>query len=95
MTKTALIENIAKNGNMSHRDAKRTIDLVFAGIATGMNTLKKQQHYNIRNFGTFTIIKRPAHKGRNPKTGETIHIKAKNHLKFRPGKSLKKAARTS
>ena len=39
-------------------------------------------------FGTFSVTERPARTGRNPKTGEAIQIKAKNVIKFKPGKEL-------
>ncbi|MEL7486823.1 MAG: HU family DNA-binding protein, partial [Pseudomonadota bacterium] len=46
----------------------------------------------IGTFGTFTITKRPARKGRNPRTGEQIKIKASKSLRFRPSTNLKSAA---
>ena len=48
--------------------------------------------YTIGTLGTFTVTKRPARKGRNPRTGEEIKIKASKSLRFRPSANLKTAA---
>ena len=81
MSRAAFIENVAKKGNMSKVESKRTVDLKKS---------KKEGRYTIGNFGTIT--KRRARKGRNPQTGEAIRIKASKVLKFRPAAALKRAA---
>ncbi len=75
MSRAAFIENIARKGNMSKAEAKRTVDLVLGKIEAGLKKSKKEGRYTIGNFGTFTITRRPARKGRNPRTGEAIRIK--------------------
>ena len=85
----AFIENVAKKGNISKAESKRVVDLVLGEIEAG---LKKEGRYTIGNFGTFTITRRPARKGRNPRTGEAIRIKASKALKFRPAAALKRGA---
>ena len=92
MSRAAFIENIAAKGNMSKAEAKRTVDLVLGEIEAGLKKSKKEGRYTIGNFGTFTITRRPARKGRNPRTGEAIRIKASKVLKFRPAAALKRAA---
>ena len=92
MSRAAFIENVAKKGNMSKVESKRTVDLVLGEIETGLKKSKKEGRYTIGNFGTFTITKRRARKGRNPQTGEAIRIKASKVLKFRPATALKRAA---
>ena len=76
MSRAAFIENVARKGNMSKAEAKRTVDLVLGEVEAGLKKSKKEGRYTIGNFGTFTITRRPARKGRNPRTGEAIRIKA-------------------
>ena len=92
MSRAAFIENVAKKGNMSKAEAKRTVDLVLGEIEVGLKKSKKEGRYSIGNFGTFTIAKRKARKGRNPQTGEQIRIKASKILRFRPSAQLRRAA---
>ncbi len=94
MSRAAFIENVAKKGKMSKAEAKRTVDLVLGEVETGLKKSKKEGRYTIGNFGTFSVTKRPARKGRNPRTGEQIRIKASKVLKFKPAAKLKKAAGT-
>ena len=54
--------------------------------------VKRAKEYTIGTLGTFSVTKRPARKGRNPRTGEPIRIKASKNLKFKPSSSLKEAA---
>ena len=92
MSRVAFIENVARKGDMSKAEAKRTVDLVLGEVEAGLKKSKKEGRYTIGNFGTFTITRRPARKGRNPQTGEVIRIKASKVLKFRPAAALKRAA---
>ena len=59
MSRAAFIENVAKKGNMSKADAKRTVDLVLGEVEAGLKKSKKEGRYTIGNFGTFSISKRP------------------------------------
>ena len=92
MSKAQFIENVAKAGDLSNAEAKRMVELVFGEIEAGLKKSKKEGKYTIGTFGTFTIAKRPARKGRNPRTGEEIKIKASKSLRFKPAASLKTAA---
>jgi DNA-binding protein HU-beta len=92
MSKAAFIERIAKKGALSRAEAKQTVELVFGEIEAGLKQSKKVGKYTIGTLGTFSVTKRPARKGRNPRTGEPIRIKASKNLKFKPFSSLKKAA---
>ena len=56
-------------------------------------TLKKRDKIFLSGFGTFSIVKRKARKGRNPKTGEAIKIAAKFLPKFKPAKEFKEAVK--
>ena len=91
MSRAAFIENVASKGNMSKAEAKRMIDLVLGEVEAALKKSKKEGRYTIGNFGTFTITKRPVRKGRNPRTGEVIRIKASKVLKFRPAVALKRS----
>jgi DNA-binding protein HU-beta len=91
MSKAAFIELVAKKGSLSKAEAKRTVDLVFDSIEAGLKA-GKDKGYVIGGFGSFKISKRGARKGRNPRTGEEIKIKASKTLRFKPAANLKKAA---
>ena len=55
--------------------------------------LRKGEKVNITGFGIFKVADRKAREGRNPKTGETIQIKASKKPRFTPGKLLKEAVK--
>jgi len=92
MSKAEFIERVANSGDMSNAEAKRVVELVFGEVEAGLKKSKKEGKYTIGTFGTFTIAKRAARKGRNPRTGEEIKIKASKSLRFKPASSLKTAA---
>ncbi|WP_420561298.1 HU family DNA-binding protein [Tepidicaulis sp.] len=92
MSKAEFIENVAAAGDMSKAEAKRAVELVFGEIEAGLKRAKKDGKFTVGTFGTFTITKRAARKGRNPQTGEEIKIKAKKSLRFKPSAQLKTAA---
>ena len=86
MNKTELIEHIATQADISKAAAAHALDALIGGVKT---TLEKNGSVSIVGFGTFTVTKRPARSGRNPRTGATIKIKSAKIPKFRPGKALK------
>jgi DNA-binding protein HU-beta len=88
MTREELIEKMAKDAKLSKAQANRALKSMIDGI-TG--SLKKGNKVSFVGFGTFTVTKRKARTGRNPKTGETIKIAAAKVPKFKPGKQLKTA----
>ena len=88
MNKTELIEHIAKNADISKAAATRALESTIGAIRS---TLKKGSSVSLVGFGTFTVGKRAARTGRNPRTGTAIKIKAAKIPKFRPGKALKDA----
>lgn len=90
MTKADLIDRIASSVGLSKTDATRSLDAVLDGIKEG---LKKGDKITLVGFGTFSVAKRKARMGRNPRTGEEIKIKASKSPKFTPGKSLKDAVK--
>lgn len=86
MNKTELIEHIAKQADISKAAATRALEALIGGVRT---TLKKGGSVSLVGFGTFAVTKRAARSGRNPRTGDSIKIKAAKVPKFRPGKALK------
>ena len=92
MSKAEFIERVAKKGKLSKAEAKRAVDLVFGEIENGLKKSKKDGKFTIGTLGTFSITKRKARMGRNPRTGEAIKIKASKSLRFKPAMNLKKAA---
>ena len=88
MNKTELIEHIAQNADISKAAAGRALDATIGAVKS---TLKKGGTVALVGFGTFAVTKRAARKGRNPRTGAEIKIKAAKIPKFRPGKGLKDA----
>jgi DNA-binding protein HU-beta len=88
VNKAELIDHIAAQADISKAAAARALDAMIGGVKT---TLKKNGSVSIVGFGTFAVTKRKARTGRNPRTGDTIRIKAAKLPKFRPGKGLKDA----
>ncbi|PZP51721.1 MAG: DNA-binding protein HU [Pseudopedobacter saltans] len=85
MNKAELIAAIAEEAGISKVQANTAIDAYTSSI---QKTLKKGDKVTLVGFGTFSVSKRKARKGRNPKTGEAIKIKAKKVARFKPGKAL-------
>lgn len=85
MNKAELIAEIADDAGVSKAQANAVINAFQENIA---KTLKKGDKVTLVGFGTFSVGKRAARNGRNPKTGTTIKIKAKKVAKFKAGKEL-------
>lgn len=88
MNKTELIEHMAQSADISKAAATRALEALIAAVKT---TLKKNGSVTLVGFGTFSVGKRAARTGRNPRTGEAIKIKAAKVPKFKAGKGLKDA----
>lgn len=88
MTKTELVSAIASKAEISKAAAEKALNGFIASVT---EALKKGGKVALVGFGTFEVVKRAARKGRNPRTGQEIKIKASKAPKFRPGKALKKA----
>ena len=86
MNKQDLISDVADTSGLQRGDASRAVDAVFDTIAA---TLKKGEDVRLVGFGTFSLSKRKASTGRNPRTGEPMTIKASTQAKFKAGKVLK------
>ncbi len=80
--------NVIQAGTGSSKQAaKRTLNAVLDSVVL---SLKKNKKVGLRGFGAFEVVKRQAHKGRNPATGEAIKIKASKRVRFRAGATLKR-----
>lgn len=86
MNKAELIDEIATQAGLSKVDAKRALDAFIS--ATTEELKKKDGRVSLVGFGSFTVAKRAARTGRNPKNGETIQIAAKNVVRFKTGSDL-------
>jgi DNA-binding protein HU-beta len=88
MNKTEFVERLADNMRVSKAEAAELLEGVLALIK---RELKRGGNVTLTGFGTFEVRKRKERKGRNPKTGEVINIKASKAAAFKPGKVLKDA----
>jgi len=89
MTKAELIEQIAKDAEISKVADGAALDSFITNVTKALK--KKDGKVTLVGFGTFSKVRRKARKGRNPQTGESIKIKARNAVKFKVGKKLKDA----
>lgn len=88
MTKTELVDKIASSAGIKKSEAAQALDATLEAIK---GALKKGQKVTLVGFGTFSVSKRKARKGRNPRTGQEIKIPASKVPKFTAGKTLKDA----
>jgi DNA-binding protein HU-beta len=88
MNKGELIESVASQSNLSKADAGRAVDAIIGAIS---GALQAGGDVSLVGFGTFKVKSRAARMGRNPRTGETIQIKASKVPGFKAGKALKDA----
>ncbi|MCZ2458171.1 MAG: HU family DNA-binding protein [Chitinophagales bacterium] len=85
MNKAELINKISDDTGITKTQANAAIDSFVDAVS---KTLKNGGKVTLVGFGTFTLSKRKARKGRNPKTGEEISIKARKVARFKAGKEL-------
>ena len=88
MNKQDLVAKVAQQTDISKTKAAEAVDAVIDAIKA---SLKKGDDVRLVGFGTFSVAKRAATTGRNPRTGEPINIPASKQPKFKAGKELKEA----
>jgi DNA-binding protein HU-beta len=88
MNKTNLIDGMAEDAGITKADAKKALESFLDNVG---ETLKKGDRVSLVGFGSWSVSKRSAREGRNPQTGKTINIPAKNVVKFKPGTELQKS----
>jgi DNA-binding protein HU-beta len=90
MTKLDLIEMVASDAKITKAAAGKAVDSFVDGVK---KSLKKGEKVTLIGFGTFSVTRRKARKGRNPQTGAEIKIAATKAPKFTAGAALKKAVK--
>jgi DNA-binding protein HU-beta len=86
MNKTDLIKSISDSTGVKNTETTRLVDAVFDTISA---SLHKGEQVAISGFGTFVAKTRAAREGRNPSTGQTIHIPARTSAAFKPATAMK------
>ncbi len=90
MSKQDLVEALAKKAKISKAQAGKCLNAVLEEVS---GALKKGKDVTLTGFGTFSVAKRKARQGVNPRTGEKIKIAAAKVPKFKAGKALKDAVK--
>ncbi len=88
MNKSELIDAVAEEADISKAAAGRAVDAMVNAVT---KALRARDQITLVGFGTFMVKERAARSGRNPRTGETIHIAASSMPTFKAGKALKDA----
>ena len=86
LTKSELIEQISETLNLPNGRAEQIVNCVFDSM---IHALQEGDGIEIRGFGSFTIRDYQAYEGRNPRTGEAVHVKPKRLAFFKVGKELR------
>jgi len=86
MTKAELVDEVARSTQLTKKHAEIIVNTVFDSI---VHSLKAGEKIELRGFGSFRIRHRGPRLGRNPKTGEKVHVPAKRIPYFKPGKELR------
>ncbi len=88
MNKTELIDAMAADAGITKAAAKKSLESFLGNVE---KALKRGNRVSLVGFGSWSVSRRNAREGRNPSTGKTIHIAAKNVVKFKPGSDLSDA----
>ena len=87
MTKSELILRIGElNPHLYHRDVERIVSTIFDEIS---NALSRGVRVELRGFGAFSVKRREARQGRNPRTGESVQVSEKHIPFFKTGKEMR------
>ena len=90
MNKTDFIGEVAGKAGLTKVDAKKAVE---AFIKTVEGAVKKGEKVALLGFGSFSVVKKAARKGVNPKTKKPINIPARKVVKFKPGAALAKVVK--
>ncbi len=88
MNKSDLIDGMAADAGITKAAAKKALESFLGNVE---KSLKKGNRVSLVGFGSWSVSKRAAREGRNPQTGKTIKIAAKNVVKFKAGADLQKS----
>ena len=86
MTKAELVEEVTALGDLTRRDSDVIVEAIFSAM---VNALRQDDKIEIRGFGSFRTRQRKPRIGRNPKSGERVHVPAKRVPFFKPSKELR------
>ncbi len=86
MNKKELIAEMAQKSGLTQKDTEKVLD---AFLETVSESLQKGENVQLVGFGTFEVRQRAARTGKNPRTGESVHIPAAKVPAFKPGKGIK------
>ncbi len=90
VNKSELVDSVAQEAGLTKASAARAVDSMFEAV---QDALRRGEEVRLVGFGTFSVARRAATEGRNPRTGEKIQIPESMQPKFRAGKALKDAVR--
>src|SRR5690349_11369129 len=87
MTRSDLVEELASRfSQLTQRDAEYAVKTILDAVS---DALVRGHRIEIRGFGSFSVNRRPPRMGRNPRSGEAVHIPEKRVPHFKPGKALR------
>jgi len=86
VNRNELVDSVAGKADLSKSAANKAVEAVFDAIT---DALQAGGDVRLVGFGTFSVARRAASEGRNPRTGEKIRIAASKQAKFKPGKRLR------
>ena len=86
ITKLELAEHLHKKMGLPKKDCLEFVNSFFAEIS---NSLEKGEDVKLSGFGNFSLLKKKARPGRNPKTGEEYVVSARTSISFKPGRKLR------
>lgn len=86
MTKSELIEVVAQEANLTKGRAEMVINTIFEAM---VEALQRGEGIEIRGFGSFTVRQYKSYEGRNPRTGDPVHVSPKRLPFFKVGKDLR------
>ena len=90
MNKKELVEQVAEQSNLSKNKAELAVS---AFIHNTQEALARGESVQLIGFGTFSVADRAARKGRNPQTGQEIHIPACKMPQFKPGNKFREVVK--
>lgn len=86
MTKADLVEMVAESADLPRKQADEVVQVILESIIAALH---REEKVELRGFGSFRIRKRGQRTGRNPKTGDRVHVPPKKIPYFKPGKHLR------
>ncbi|MCA9713933.1 MAG: integration host factor subunit beta [Myxococcales bacterium] len=86
MTKSELIERVAERAKLTKGRAELVVSTIFDAM---VESLRRGDGIEIRGFGSFTVRQYKSYEGRNPRTGDTVHVAPKRLPFFKVGKELR------